>query len=441
MTVARRGLQGLTLYQPHKAYNGFTLFTPMTGIPSNTWLIDMQGRFVHRWQLPGWIRLHAELLPNGNLIFAYLDPKNPFKDLPFASGVVVEMDWDGNIVWSYREPFMDGHDRARLKNGNTLIQKCVKVPEAIAAKVKGGIPGTELDGVMWGYTLQEITPDGKIVWEWTTYEHLDPELDAITPAGQGYRHEWPGWNSLEELPDGNIMTCSFNTSNLYIIDKVTGDIKWRWGQGIISFPHNPTLLDNGNILVFDNGRYNVKWWPPDYSRVIEVNPSTNQIEWEYKEENPVDFYSSYISGCQRLPNGNTLICEGAYGRLFEVTSSGEMVWEYVVPFYARGRVGTMYEGPTNMTFRCFRYGPDYPGLQGKKLDLEKLDLWNRLYGPEAFGPWGKPTRRGVEGVPVEEEEAPVAKEAPQAKYEESKPSVAQPGKEKKVSSRARLLGY
>ncbi len=438
MTVARRSLQSLTLYRPEKAHNGFTLFTPMTGVPSNAWLIDMQGWFVHRWQLPGWVRYHAELLPNGNLLFALHDPETPVANLAFASGLLVELDWDSNIVWSYREPCMDGHDRAYMKNGNILIQKVVEVPKDMAAKVKGGVSGTEIDGVMWGYTLQEITHEGKVVWEWLSHDHLDPELDSIHP--EVYRHQWPGWNSLEELPDGNIMACSWGTCNIYIIEKATGDIRWRWGRGKISFPHNPTMLDNGNILVFDNGRYNVNFWPPDYSRVIEINPTTNEIEWEYKAQNPVDFHSTYISGCQRLPNGNTLICEGAMGRFFEVTPSSEMVWEYVVPFYAHGPTGSSF-GLSNVTFRCLRYGPDYPGLQGKKLDAEKLELWNRLYGPEAFRPWAEPTQRGIEKAPIGEESVLMEKEVLQAKYEEPRPSVEQLNKERKMSSRASLLGY
>jgi len=171
MTVARRALQGVTLYKPEKAYNGFTLFTPMTQFPSNTWLIDMQGRFVHRWELPGWVRLRAELLTNGNILFGIQEDPNKaeFGDLPFAGGSLCEMDWDGNIVWRYDEPLMDLHDWIRRENGNTIFMKYVPVPEDIAAKVKGGVPGTERDGVMYSYILQEVTREGKVVWEWIAF--------------------------------------------------------------------------------------------------------------------------------------------------------------------------------------------------------------------------------------------------------------------------------
>lgn len=446
MSYARRALQSLTLYRPDKTYNGFTLFTPMAGNPSNTWLIDMHGRLMHRWKLAGWVRMQAVLLTTGNLLYAIWKPEGQFAEEPFAGGEIIEVDWDGNIVWRYAEQFLAYHDWIRLKNGNTMIQKAVPVPKDIAAKVKGGIPGSERDGVMRGNCLQEITPDKKVAWEWLSYEHLDPELDAFAPLSP--RYFWPLFNSLLELPEGNILTCSPYTDNLTIIDKTSGDVIWRWGKGIISFAHNPTVLDNGNILLFENGRYGPI---PTHSRVIEVNPSTMEIEWEYKADNPVDFYSNFIGGCERLPNGNTLICEGSMGRIFEVTPRGELVWEYIVPFYSRYAISGWQGvdiGLSNLTFRAHRYGPEYPGLQGKKLNPEKLDLWNRLYGPEAFAPWGGPSRGGMERAPITEEGEPVETMKPEAK-EEPKPSMAEPGerapsaakKEEKMRSRLERLGY
>ena len=61
------------------------------------------------------------------------------------------------------------------------------------------------------------------------------------------------------------------------------------------------------------------------SRVLEINPVTLELVWSYADPG---LYSSNISGAQRLPNGNTLITEGARGRLLEVTKEGRMVWEY-----------------------------------------------------------------------------------------------------------------
>jgi hypothetical protein len=93
--------------------------------------------------------------------------------------------------------------------------------------------------------------------------------------------------------------------------------------------------------------------------VIEVSRQTKEIVWEYVDKPPQNFFSSYISSAQRLPNGNTLIAEGAFGRIFEVTAAGETVWEYVVPYFAPWQVSgepvPVAHGEQNAIFRAFRY--------------------------------------------------------------------------------------
>jgi hypothetical protein len=123
----------------------------------------------------------------------------------------------------------------------------------------------------------------------------------------------------------------------------------------------------GNILIFDNGGWagygapnpasadGVKNAWRDYSRILEINPVTLDIEWRYSPyeadlPQPTDsyrFYSPYISNMQRLENGNTLINEGSNGRIFEVTRNHEIVWEYVSPFWGK----TLNN---NMVYRAYR---------------------------------------------------------------------------------------
>jgi hypothetical protein len=89
--------------------------------------------------------------------------------------------------------------------------------------------------------------------------------------------------------------------------------------------------------------------------------------WSYPETPNVTFFSPNISGVQPQPNGNYLVCEGAGGRLFEVTQSGETVWEYINP---EGNFGVSPQGTApqqNSVFRAYRYGPDFPGFDGKDL--------------------------------------------------------------------------
>ena len=86
--------------------------------------------------------------------------------------------------------------------------------------------------------------------------------------------------------------------------------------GEILGPHDASVLKNGHILIFDNGLG--RGW----SRVIELDPLARRIVWEYKAPTPTDFYTATRGGCQRLPNGNTLITDSEAGRVFEVTPDG-----------------------------------------------------------------------------------------------------------------------
>jgi uncharacterized protein (UPF0248 family) len=115
-----------------------------------------------------------------------------------------------------------------------------------------------------------------------------------------------------------------------MIDRASGQIIWELGSPPLAQQHAPRPLPNGNLLIFDNGTHR-RDHPAPYSRVIEVDPCSSEIVWEYTDPSLFEFFSPYVGNAQRLANGNTLICEGCYGRLFEVTRTGEVVWEYVNP--------------------------------------------------------------------------------------------------------------
>lgn len=365
----------LTHYAPAKAYNGYTLFTPLSS--KTVRLIDMQGRFVHSWETRWEPGAHGYILPNGNLLYAGRPEDCPFgADFNGAGGIIVEYDWDGNEVWRYEDSFMH-HDFHRLENGNTLVLRWDAVPDDMAKKISGGIPGTERKGVIWSESLHEIDTVGNIVWEWYACDHLKPEDYPICPLCA--RHEWLHSNAIDVFPNGDILLSAHTLNRLFIIDRATGSIKWEWGKDQLAHQHDSTVLENGNILVFDNGLHR-KNNLVSVTRVLEINPDSAEIVWEFMESNPAMFYGAFISGAQRLPNGNTLVCEGPKGRFFETTREKEVVWEYVNPFFG---INSNFpnRGSHNMVFRAHRYGPDYPGLKGKELDPGKFDWLNRLYSP------------------------------------------------------------
>ena len=118
------------------------------------------------------------------------------------------------------------------------------------------------------------------------------------------------------------MVCLRDLDLIAIVSPDSAKPVWSWGDGELERPHHPTLLENGNILVFDSGTTR------GFSWVKELDPITKTVEWEYKADPPEEFFSNKRGVSQRLSNGNTLITESNPGRVFEVTLSGEKVWEH-----------------------------------------------------------------------------------------------------------------
>jgi hypothetical protein len=168
-----------------------------------------------------------------------------------------------------------------------------------------------------------------------------------------------------------------------------GDLLYRWGNpfayGMGEFEDRPLLgqhnvqwipegqLGAGNLIVFNNGSRDrkwstiVEWWAPRdesgrYPREEGQPWGPAAPEWTYEAAEPKSFHSPFISGVQRLPNGNTMVCSGAPGRVFEVTPAGEVVWDWRSPFTAKpGEEGDLKDYPTAI-FRATRYGNDHPGI-------------------------------------------------------------------------------
>ena len=365
--VARTKLTGTTFYSVSETHPGFTLFAPMTD--NKVWLVNMVGKVIHSWTMPYKPGSHAELLPNGNLLYAARMENGPLPEFKGAGGKLMEVDKNGKLVWEYNEPYHH-HTFKRLENGNTLIVKWAKVPAAIAKFVTGGVAGSERKGEMWGDVLEEITKEGKVVWTWKSWEHLDPVVDKICPICS--RAEWTHITSVDVTKDGNILLNCSKTGSIIVVNKKTGKIDVRWGNGELSHPGQASVIKNGNFIVFDCGRH-TQGEGQGFSRAIEIDSKTLKPFWGYEEDPPHYLFSSSMGSCQRLPNGNTLIVEGTTGRMMEVNPKNCMTWEYISPY--RGTEDKNWYG---YIFRAFRYGLDYAGIR-KLYGLEKdWIMWDDL---------------------------------------------------------------
>jgi len=369
---------GTTIYDPDKCYNGYTLFPPGPKVT----LIDMNGNVVNEWDVQA---IRAKLLRNGNLLVA---ARRAGRRAEMGAGrragrraerragknPVQEFSWDGRLVWEYVPPGPVGvhHDVTRLDNGNTFLLSKDLLPDEYRKKITDPVRRSatqiRVDLVL------EVTPEKEVVWEWHMYEHVDVNryCEICNPG------DWTHVNTVRALPEnrhydagderfrpGNIILSPRNLSFIFIVDKKTKEIVWEYTgtyAGGLAGQHEPYMIEKGlpgegNIIVFDNGA------PPmrsvahtGNSYIIEIDPVTEKLVWKYEDRRK--FYSPFTSSVQRLPNGNTLICESGTPRIFEVTREGEIVWEHTLEMH----VGVA---------RAYRYPYDYcPQLRALKKPKE-----------------------------------------------------------------------
>ena len=426
-----------------EAFDGYTLFNKR-GTPT-LYLIDNQGREVHRWELARRT-LFARLLENGNLLtFARDLDREPERS-------VREVDRNGDILWDCVQG-IPHHDFLKMPNGNVLLLSLQHKPAA-AVIAAGANPDFIVADSLFAPHIVEARITGpascEIVWEWSAWDHLIQDFDPDKPNyGVVAEHpelidlnfrlaevadwldpmDWIHSNGIDYNPElDQIMLLPRHFSEVWIIDHSTtraeaagssggnsgmgGDLLYRWGNPRayragtaddqqLFWPHNPEWIPPGrpgagNILIFNNGD-EFPDFRRGYSSIDELVPPVDGANyrldsgrayapaepvWTYTAATPGDFYAPYISGAQRLPNGNTLICDGVNGTLFEVTPAGKTVWKYVNPTSSDGPLrqgepvplqkldwvgGVEVEIPVNQMYRAYRYAPDYPGLQG--LDL------------------------------------------------------------------------
>jgi hypothetical protein len=341
---------GLLVCDEGRATPGYTLFSPLNG--TTTYLIGLRGDIVHQWEHP-LCSIYGYLLANGNLLWAGRLPEGP-QHMGGRGGLLREYDWNSKVVWEHRHVGQH-HDFRRLANGNTIFLGWEVVPPEIERRILGGLPDTpHPDGCMYGDFIHEITPDGRVVWEWHACQNMEVENYPLSPSQ--CRDEFAHANAISPLTSGDILISFRRLNTIALIDHQTRRIAWEHRDDSWGMQHDCEPLANGNITLFANG-CNITTNP--FSRVIELDPRTRKTVWEYRGRPRYTFFSPHISGAQRLWSGNTLVCEGQWGRIFEVTPAGDIVWEYVSPFMGPDR----YDDHSNEVFRAYRYAVDSPPIR------------------------------------------------------------------------------
>ncbi len=427
---------GLFLNTP-KACNGYTLFAPKHNHPTFLINNEGQlvHSWTKSQYEPGQT---VYLLPNGHLVRACMlrvqggtggGEGGRVEEWDWDGNLVWEFD-------HATRDYQLHHDLKPMPNGHILALMVERKSreQCLAAGFDGSLMREDYlvpDAVV---EIEPVKPKGgRIVWEWHVWDHLvqdrdrtkanygdvaaHPELVSVSCNGRGAPAFWNHMNSLDYNPALDQISLSVRGCNeIWVLDHSTttreaaghsggkygkgGDLLYRWGnpaaykRGTLQDrqlfqQHDADWIPNGypgagHMTIFNNG-YDRGWTsieeivlPMDAKGgyILETGKAYGPAKptWHYEAKNRTDFFSSEISGAQRLPNGNTLICAGIVGHLFEVTPTGEMVWQYV---NAMVREGTLAQGELpgkdarghlwNAVFKVHRYAPDYPGLAGRDL--------------------------------------------------------------------------
>ena len=443
---------GLIMNEP-ESFQGYTLFSSGRQ-NSTAYLIDNEGRVVHTWKsvngsmaklMENGDLLAAKttegedgvsrLAPEGSVLWDYelYDQHHDIMQMP-----------NGNVMILAREPKTFDEAVAAGANPACVSEDGLLVDYLVEVRPTGPNSGEIVwRWAVWDHLIQDFDPSkanyGLVA------EH--PELIDVNfrrcASYDRYGRDQDDWihaNSISYHPElDQILLSARNLGEVWIIDHSTtieeaashtggrsgkgGDLLYRWGNPQtyragspadqqLFWAHDaqwiaPGLPGAGNIIIFNNGDeyYGSR---RGYSSIEEFTPPLDGFDyrlepreagsaygpvrpvWRYVDEPPSDFYSARLSGVQRLPNGNTLICSGFTGTFFEVTPEGKTVWKYVSPVIYPPEEGEtpvpLRQGDPipirrilgndaiqwqNHVHRANRYAPDYPGLRA--LDLTPGD--------------------------------------------------------------------
>jgi hypothetical protein len=324
--------------------------------PGEVYLIDSLGHIAHTWHTQYQV-LYAILQANGHLFVSMTPPINQaVYPSGGTTGLIQELDWSGKVLWEYSDDQMT-HDFEVLPDGSVAYTRWESTPKSFAMNVQGGMKVST--STVWANGIVVVNREKQILWKWDVAAYLDPRNYVLSPLMP--RSDWAHLNSLRYTADNPIThTPAFlisvrDISTVFFIDAHTGMIIWQSPKGMLSLQHDATLLQNGDVMVFDNGLFREQ--PRAYlaSRVIEIDPHTNKIVWQYDGggtgTEDAQFASSIMGGAQRLSNGNTLITVSTQGRMLEVTPDKIIVWDYTSRYLNN-------EGKSRIIYKARKYSAD-----------------------------------------------------------------------------------
>jgi hypothetical protein len=340
---------GVTIYDPERAFDGYTFLLLNRNGTYQAELINMRGDTLHQWHFrfsqvwpdaphiderAGDERMYwhgAHLYPNGDILFNIGGGT-----FPYGAGLV-KLDKESKVLWAL--PRNTHHDLHVDENG-------IIYAAAHNFRKDGLRELPYLEPPYYEDTILKVSPQGDVLDEISMLKALanseyagllsltyredlqvsskDPlHLNTVEVIRSALAEESPIFRT------GDLLVSFRNLNTIAIVDPTVKVVRCAL-TGMFVRQHDPDLLRNGNILLFDNVDANEDY---DRSQILEINPIWQRIVWRYQGSADGPLFSRERANQQPLPNGNILIAETDGGRVLEVTrdQASKVVWEYYNP--------------------------------------------------------------------------------------------------------------
>ncbi len=341
---------GITVHDPARSCGGVNFYT--SGHFAGAILMDMDGRVLHEWRydfLKAWPEQIESTEIDGSEYWRWAYLLENGDVLAIFDGLgLIKVDRNSNLIWEHLGS--EHHDLDVTDDGRIFV---LTRRAHMIERINERMPILE-------DFVTVLDSDGRLLKEVSVLEAFENSNFASSPAARGYvaRGDIYHTNAVEVLDGsladripafgkGNVLLSMRSLSTIVVLDMDLGEIVWV-ASDLWLAQHDPKILDNGNILVFDNKGAQGE------SRVVEFNPATREMVWVYAGDRSNGFFTKMCGANHRLENGNTLITESDYGRAFEVTPDGEIVWEFINPH----RAGK-YDDLIATLFDVVRLDPDF----------------------------------------------------------------------------------
>lgn len=341
---ARSKDRGVTIHNPERSLQGYTLYC--TGEREKALMVNMDGEVVWEWNGPfnevyvpptqlgvlekvrhdvtSW--REALLREDGSLITI----SESAATTPYGLGLAC-LEPDSQVRWVVNDRYH--HDVESLPDGRmaALCQEFAtkeKMTRALGEELNYLVDFVDIISEEGVVEKRVSIFDALLTDEWIHlfssggmkwWDNLHCNSIARVSSEFAIHHDW--------AEEGQFIILARNHDLLFQLDWENERVTWA---SVIPFKraHDPDLLENGNIMIFDN----LGGFPASGpTRIAEYNPTTGECVWAYEgtEDQKLDSFGRGVQ--QVLENGNILINESAGGRILEVTRDKEIVWEYFNP--------------------------------------------------------------------------------------------------------------